>query len=144
MKEKRTEKLFSHFTKGDKILILALIGFTFSIFFALRISQTQSSQRRVFIEVDNRLIERVPLSEKTASRQISIPLPEGEARLEMEGGRVRMLPMNKEIRPRGICSQMGWIGRPGEMIICMPNKLVVRIEASRGEVDQLDMDGVTR
>lgn len=144
MKEKRTEKLFSHFTKGDKILILALIGFTFSIFFALRISQTQSSQRRVFIEVDNRLIERVPLSEKTASRQISIPLPEGEARLEMEGGRVRMLPMNKEIRPRGICSQMGWIGRPGEMIICMPNKLVVRIEAPRGEVDQLDMDGVTR
>ncbi len=39
---------------------------------------------------------------------------------------------------------MGWIGRPGEMIVCMPNKLVVRIEASREEVDQLDMDAVSR
>ncbi|NIS60105.1 MAG: hypothetical protein GTO13_05190 [Proteobacteria bacterium] len=136
--------MFSFFTTGDKILILALIGFTFSIFFVLRISQTQSSQRRVFIEVDNRLVERVPLSEITASRQISIALPKGEARLEMEGGRVRMLPMKKEICPRGICSQMGWIGRPGEMIVCMPNKLVVRIEASREEVDQLDMDAVSR
>ncbi len=94
--------------------------------------------------MDNRLVERVPLSEITASRQISIALPKGEARLEMEGGRVRMLPMKKEICPRGICSQMGWIGRPGEMIVCMPNKLVVRIEASREEVDQLDMDAVSR
>lgn len=136
--------MFSFFTTGDKILILALIGFTFSIFFVLRISQTQSSQRRVFIEVDNRLVERVPLSEITASRQISIALPKGEARLEMEGGRVRMLPMKKEICPRDICSQMGWIGRPGEMIVCMPNKLVIRIEASREEVDQLDMDAVSR
>ncbi len=30
------------------------------------------------------------------------------------------------------------------MIICMPNRLVVGIEASGGEVDEPDMDAVTR
>ncbi|MFB0505426.1 MAG: NusG domain II-containing protein [Thermodesulfobacteriota bacterium] len=136
--------MFSSFTKGDKILILTLIGLTFSIFFLQRAPRTDSGQRRVFVEVDNRVVQRLQLSGKTASREISIPLPEGEAQLEMEGGRVRMLPMNKGICPKSICSQMGWIGSLGEMIICVPNKLVVRIEASKGEVDKLDMDAVTR
>lgn len=107
-------------------------------------SQTHSGQRRVFIEVDKRVVQRFMLGEKTLPQEISISLPEGEARLEMKGGRVRMLAMKRKICPKGICSQMGWIGRPGEMIICMPNRLVVRIEASKGEVGEFDMDAVTR
>jgi hypothetical protein len=136
--------VFSSFTKGDKILVLTLIGVTLSIFFLLRISQTRSGQRRVFIEVDNRVVQRFMLKEKTLPQEIPIPLPKGEARLKMQEGRVRMLAMKREICPKGICSQMGWIGRPGEMIICMPNRLVVGIEASEGEMDELDMDAVTR
>jgi hypothetical protein len=143
LKEERTVEVFSHFTKGDKILILALMGITFSIFFLQWASLTHSGQRRVFVELDNRVVRSFMLREKTISQEISIPLPEGEARLEMKRGKVRMLPMEREICPRGICSQMGWIGRPGEMIICMPNKLVVRIEASGG-VDEPNMDAVTR
>lgn len=136
--------MFSSFTKGDKILIFTLIGVALSIFFLQRISQTHSGQRRVFVEVDNRVVQRFMLKEKTLPQEIPIPLPKGEARLEMKGGKVRMLAMKRKICPKGICSQMGWIGRPGEMIICMPNRLVVRIEASEGEVDEPNMDAVTR
>ncbi len=136
--------MFSSFTKGDKILIFTLIGVALSIFFLQRISQTHSSQGRVFVEVDNKVVQRFMLREKTLPQEIPIPLPKGEARLEMKGGKVRMLAMKRKICPKGICSQMGWIGRPGEMIICMPNRLVVRIEASEGEVGELDMDAVTR
>ncbi|MFQ5843058.1 MAG: NusG domain II-containing protein [Thermodesulfobacteriota bacterium] len=144
MKEERTIKVFSLLTKGDKILILALIGLTFSIFFLQMTSQTHSGQRRVFIEVDKRVVQRFMLREKAVPQEISISLPEGEARLEMKGGRVRMLAMKREICPKGICSQMGWIGRPGQMIICMPNKLVVGIEASKGEGVEAAIDAVTR
>jgi len=136
--------VFSSFTKGDKILIVTLIGVALSIFFLQRISQTHSRQGRVFIEVGNKVVQRFMLREKPLPQEIPIPLPKGEARLEMKEGRVRMLAMNREICPKGICSQMGWIGSPGEMIICMPNRLVVGIEASEGEVDELDMDAVTR
>ena len=136
--------MFSSFTKGDKILIFTLIGVALSIFSLQRISQTHLRQGRVFVEVDNKVVQRFMLREKTLPQEIPIPLPKGEARLEMKGGRVRMLAMKREICPKGICSQMGWIGRPGEMIICMPNRLVVRIEASEGEVDELDIDAVTR
>jgi hypothetical protein len=136
--------VFSTFTKGDKILILTLTGVAFSIFFLQRAPQTHSGQRRVVVELDNRVIQPFMLREKALSQQISIPLPEGEARLEIKGGRVRMLAMRREICPRGICSQEGWIGDPGEMIICMPNKLVVRIEALEGEVDEAHLDAITR
>jgi hypothetical protein len=136
--------VFSSFTKGDKILIFTLIGVTLSIFFLQRISQTHSRQGRVVVELDNKVVQRFMLEEKALSQEIPIPLPKGEARLEMKEGRVRMLAMKREICPKGICSQMGWIGRPGEMIICMPNRLVVRIEALEGEVDETDIDAVTR
>ncbi len=136
--------MFSSFTKGDTILILTLIGVTLSIFFLQRISQTHSRQRRVFIEVGNKVVRRFMLGEKPLPQEISIPLPKGEARLEMKQGRVRMLAMKREICPKGICSQMGWIGSPGEMIICMPNRLVVGIEALGGEVDEAHLDGITR
>lgn len=136
--------MFSSFTKGDKILIVTLIGVALSIFFLQRISQTDSGQGRVFIEVGNKVVQRFTLREKSLPQEISISLPKGEARLEMKGRKVRMLAMKREICPKGICSQMGWIGNPGEMIICMPNRLVVGIEASGGEVDEPDMDAVTR
>ncbi len=136
--------MFSHCTKGDKILILVLIGFTFSIFFLQRESKTHSDQRRVSVELDNRVIRTFVLRDEAVLQEIAIALPEGKARLEIRGERLRMLPMEREICPRGICSQMGWIGGPGEMIICMPNKLVVRIEATKGRVDERDIDAVTR
>ncbi len=84
------------------------------------------------------------LRENPLPQEIPIPLPKGEARLQMKEGRVRMLVMKREICPKGICSQMGWIGSPGEMIICMPNRLVVGIEALGGEVDEAHLDGITR
>jgi hypothetical protein len=144
LKEKGTVEVFSHFTKGDKVLIFALIGVTLSIFFLQRASPTQSGQRRVVVELDNRVVRGFVLGQEAFLQEISIPLPEGDARLEIKRGKVRMLPMKREICPRGICSQMGWIGSPGEMIICMPNKLVVRVEASKRDVDETDMDAITR
>lgn len=47
-----------------------------------------------------------------------------------------MQKMNKEICPRGICSDMGWISKTYESIVCLPNSIVVSIEGSKNiEID---------
>jgi hypothetical protein len=48
----------------------------------------------------------------------------GVTRLEVRGGRVRVL---SSPCPRQACRHGGWIGKGGEMLVCLPNEVVVRL-----------------
>lgn len=48
--------------------------------------------------------------------------------IQMQEGRVRMLPMNLDICPGKVCSDTGWIQESYQKIVCLPNKIMVTIE----------------
>lgn len=50
--------------------------------------------------------------------------PLGTSRFEVSGGRVRML---ESPCPEKICINTGWIGRPGEVIACVPNRVIIAV-----------------
>jgi hypothetical protein len=50
--------------------------------------------------------------------------PPGVTRLEVRGGRVRVL---SSPCPRHSCRHGGWVGAAGEMLVCLPNEVVVRL-----------------
>ena len=52
----------------------------------------------------------------------------GVTRLEVRGGRVRVL---SSPCPRQACRHGGWIGEAGEMLVCLPNEVVVRLPGVR-------------
>lgn len=54
--------------------------------------------------------------------------PLGVTRLEVRDGRVRVL---SSPCPRQECRRRGWIGGTGEMIVCLPNEVVVRLPGAR-------------
>lgn len=56
--------------------------------------------------------------------------------LEVEGTRARMREANC---PDRLCVQMGWIERPGQSIVCLPHRLLLRIEGGEEK-----LDGVSR
>ena len=59
--------------------------------------------------------------------------PLGVTRIEVRGGRVRVL---SSPCPRQACRHGGWIGVPGEMIVCLPNEIVIRLPDQRaGAID---------
>jgi hypothetical protein len=63
----------------------------------------------------------------------------GTGQLEVKDRKVRILPMDKKVCPRSICSNTGWIsGRP-QTIICMPNLITVSFAGS----DSSASDGAT-
>lgn len=37
--------------------------------------------------------------------------------------------MDKRICPRKICSETGWIDKQYQNIVCLPNKILVKIES---------------
>jgi hypothetical protein len=59
--------------------------------------------------------------------------PIGATRVEVRGGRVRVL---SSPCPRQACRHGGWIGAAGELLVCLPNEVVVRIPGQRdGSID---------
>ena len=59
--------------------------------------------------------------------------PLGVTRIEVRGGRVRVL---SSPCPRQACRHGGWIGAAGEMLVCLPNEVVVRLPGRRvGSID---------
>jgi hypothetical protein len=54
--------------------------------------------------------------------------PIGVTRVEVRGGKVRVL---SSPCPRQVCRHGGWIGAPGELLVCLPNEIVVRVAGER-------------
>lgn len=59
---------------------------------------------------------------RDAEHQVRGPL--GVTRLEVRGGRVRVL---SSPCPGQACRHGGWIDEAGEMLVCLPNEVVVRL-----------------
>lgn len=53
-----------------------------------------------------------------------VPGPIGVTRVEVRGGKVRVL---SSPCPRHVCRHGGWIGAPGTLLVCLPNELVIRV-----------------
>ena len=54
--------------------------------------------------------------------------PIGATRIEVRGGRVRVL---SSPCARQSCRHGGWIGSAGELLVCLPNRVVVRLPGAR-------------
>ena len=73
------------------------------------------------IEQDGQALYVAPLEEDGS---VEIPGPYGATRIEIAAGRVRV----KEAScPQRLCVAMGAIGNAGELVACVPNRLIVRV-----------------
>jgi len=127
--------------KGDYLVItfIALLGLI-TLWFNLQ--QADASTRKyVAIYVENRLVTELS-ADLNDTYHYSFNFGEGHiAEIEIANGRVRMLPLDDELCPKGICSHTGWISSSHESIVCLPNRIMVTI-AERSETGN-DIDGIT-
>lgn len=106
-------------TLADKVLI----GFSVCLVAAsVVVARSASGQGgTVLIEVDGRTVYKLSLGE---SEKVTLDGIRGKFTVESREGRVAMI--NADC-PNHICMRTGWRSRSGEMIVCVPNKVVVRI-----------------
>ncbi len=64
------------------------------------------------------------------------------AYVEIEDGKVRMLPLGEDICPNAICSHTGWIEYNYESIVCLPNRIMIVFSDLPGS-DKEGIDGIT-
>lgn len=109
-------------TRFDRYLVLTLvllIGGSFVLPFGRQPGST------LIIEADNRTVFTAPLTE---TRSFTIEGPLGETRMEIRDGGVRVI---SSPCPQKICIGLGEARRAGDLLACVPNRIVARIKGEK-------------
>ena len=129
--------------KADIILFIVLVITGLAASAALTLSHDEAgSNAKVIIESGGDLYARYPLSEDRtvvvpAPKQISVDAPAADpdesASAQYDYYNVVIISGSKVSVTEAscknqVCVKHGAISRPGESIVCLPNRLVVRIE----------------
>ena len=120
--------------KADKIFIFLVLLSALLMYVPLFIQdqQNKDKQKEVVVHYQNEEILRVDLLQNH-TYQVQATL--GEVQIEVKDGAVRV---EKETSPYHLCSIQGWVKDTGRPIICLPNELVVQIEAQEPTDDGVD------
>ena len=109
----------------DAILIASLLILAAVLYLLLGFGKAQGGY--AIVTVEGKIVERIPL---TAEGTYS--LNGGSNTLLIKSGSARMTEANCADH---ICVDTGEIRYEGQLIVCLPNKLVVSIEGVKGEAD---------
>ncbi|WP_422444549.1 NusG domain II-containing protein [Thermoanaerobacterium sp. DL9XJH110] len=116
-------------TKGDRILIAFILLSAFLIFAGFHVYGFSGSKTYAIIEINGQPYQKISLGENGPRLRVKVPVPLGENIVEVDRNRVRMMYADC---PDKDCVRQGWISRPGQMLVCLPNRMVVKIESDRG------------
>ena len=106
-------------TPGDKILIVLI--FAFGIVSLAALKHLRQPGDAVIIEVKGQVVQRLDLN---TSQEITINGAIGRTIVKIEGGAAQVIHSDC---PEKICVKTGKITYVGEIIVCVPNKVVIKI-----------------
>lgn len=121
------------FKKGDIVIlgiIIVIIFFSISGLKFYRASDTGEGKIAV-IRQNNKEIKRIDLDKVTLSEKIEL---EGDFHnvILIEKGRIRFIESDCNDL---VCVNTAWISEKGQMAVCLPNKVSIKIEGFGEKVD---------
>lgn len=122
--------LLSHTTVLDRGIVAALLLMTAASFWLVR---KAVPGERVVVERGGKVVFTAPLA---TEHSVSLPGPLGETLVTIHDGRVCI---DDSPCPLKVCMGMGEVSRTGELLACVPNDLLVRIEGAEEEERGYDL-----
>ena len=111
--------LLKRLTRFDRYLVLLLallVGVSFVLPFGRR------AGAKIVVDAENKTVFTAPLDQ---DRRFEIEGPLGTTQLEISDEAVRVL---SSPCPQKICIGLGEARRTGDLLACVPNRIVVRVE----------------
>ncbi|MBC7960076.1 MAG: NusG domain II-containing protein [Vallitaleaceae bacterium] len=131
--------MFKIFKIGD-IVVLAVVALiialsTVGVWMSGNVDKSQGSI--AVIRQNNKEIKRIDLNKVSKPETIVLD-GNYENKIIVENGRIRFIESNcKDL----VCVKVGWLQKPGDMAVCLPNKTSIRLQGKKIEADAVD--GVT-
>jgi len=114
------------FKKWDIILIISLICLSFipELIFGVMMGKNYNGTYAE-VTLDGKPYKKIILSEHRGEDKISINTEYGYNILEIDDASIKILDCRDKI-----CIKSGFISNPGEIIVCLPHKLMVEIKSN--------------
>jgi hypothetical protein len=113
-------KILAVLTSGDKILVVGLLLFSLVLNYFLVFNS--SDGKIAVIWVNGKEFKRIKLSQE---QKLEFAGTQGRFIVQVKENAVRML---ESTCPDKLCLQMGAISKPNQVIVCVPNRVVIKIE----------------
>ena len=125
-------------TKGDKILIAVVIIINVISLWLVKNVAFNHEDKYISVQVNGEEIKRITFDKNMVGKQIPIKTEYGYNLIEIGDEKVRVIEADC---PDKLDVKQGYISRVGEVIVCLPNKLVIEIKGVKAETD---LDGLSR
>lgn len=121
------------FKKWDIILIVLLICLSFipELVFGVMMGKNYTGTYAE-ITLDGKPYKKIFLSEHTGDEFIDVKTEYGYNIIEVKDDSIRITESDC---PDKICVKSGFISKPGELLVCLPHKLMVEIKSNNSEKD---------
>lgn len=112
------------------VLIIVALGSSAVPFIS---SHKNFNDKYVEIEVKGKLFKRLPL-DNNRSKRITVQTDLGKNIIEITNGKVKIIDADC---PDKICIKDGSIDKPGDVLVCLPHKVLIQIKGESSETDDL-------
>lgn len=119
--------------KGD-LLVLVVIMLIGIIFIYNYYSRDQKFGNIAVLEVNGEIVRKFNLNDEL--EQYRVETPAGFNILAFEDGKVRVVEADC---PDRLCVNFGWAQRVGQTIVCLPHRVIIKIESKTAN---FELDGV--
>ncbi|MFM1515563.1 NusG domain II-containing protein [Helcococcus ovis] len=122
-------------TKGDKILILILV--IFSLLFAFYITNVNKkvTGKYVSIQVNGEEINAIRFSKDIIGKKYTIKTKYGKNVIEFGDDELKIIESSCLDK---LCIKQGKISQVGQLLVCLPNRLVIEIRTDSQDKNNLD------
>lgn len=115
------------------ICIIIFVSIVMYIPIYMHANMYKNAEKEIVVQYKNQEILRKDMKEN-ANYYVDGTL--GTVEIEVKDGAVRV---EKETSPNHLCSIQGWVKNVNQPIICLPNEIIVRIEATVDDLETLDV-----
>ncbi len=114
---------------GDFLVILAIV--LIAVLFAVSFYQSNADEKIAIVSQNNVVLDRIELN-KISERYVINYYGEYPGIIEVNNGKIRFL---KADCPDQVCVNTGWIDKPGQIAVCLPAGVIIKIEGVQTDID---------
>ena len=125
-------------TKGDKYLMLFIVIISLVSLIYVKNSAFNYEEKYISIQINGEEIKKIIFDKNLIGKTIPIETEYGYNLIEIGDEEVRVIEASC---PDQLDVKQGFISKTGEVIVCLPNRLVIEI---KGADDERDVDYISR
>lgn len=120
----------------DIIIIVLIAAISITSLGVLKItSNKQYEKKYAEVYVDGEIVKTISFDDTTNTEPFTVKTKLGVNIIRIDNGKVKIIDADC---PDKLCVKDGPISEPGEMLVCLPHKVVVEIKGeSKSNVDEL-------